>query len=120
MDVFLRYLFAYPVHTANADTVAKVVIDSMGKHTFWPTILVSDKGSIFASQILAEVAAALGIQLRHATTKHAQTIGKLERAHASVEVTLTMAECKFRQEWHKYLPLAVLQPQYDISCIFGL
>ena len=108
MDVFSRYLFAYPVHTANATTVAKVIMDIMCKHTYLPTILISDKGSIFVSQILAEVAAALGIKLRHATTKHAQTIGILERAHASVKVTLKMSQGKFRQEWHKYLPLAVL------------
>ena len=60
------------------------------------------------SQIISEVAAVLGIQLKHATTKHAQTIGILERAHASVKVTLKMAQGEFRQEWHKYLPLAVL------------
>ena len=30
----------------------------------------------------------LGITLQHATTKHAQTIGKLERLHASLKRTL--------------------------------
>ena len=41
-------------------------------------------------------------------TKHPQTIGKLERTHASLETNLKMACGEYRRQWHKYLPLAVL------------
>ena len=108
IDVFSRYLFAYPVASPNAVTVAKVIMDIMCKHTYLPTTIISDKGSVFVSQIISEVAAVLGVQLRHATTKHAQTIGILERTHASVKTTLKMSQGAFRAQWHKYLPLAVL------------
>ena len=56
---------------------------------------MSDKGSIFVPHILSEVASVLGVQLRHAPTKHAQTNDILERAHTSVEVTLQMIKGKF-------------------------
>ena len=50
----------------------------------------------------------LGIEIEHATMKHAQPIGLLERTHASVKKHLKAATGDFRNNWHKYLPLAVL------------
>ena len=46
--------------------------------------------------------------LPHASTKHAQTMGMLERTHATVKTHLKAATGEFRNNWHKFLPLAVL------------
>ena len=108
MDVFSRYLFAYPVTDASATNTAKVIIDIMTKHTYLPTTLITDKGTAFTSRLVAEVAHILGIQIKCATTKHPQTIGELERTHASLKTNLKMASGDYRRQWHKYLPLAVL------------
>ena len=108
MDVFSRYLFAYPLTEATAANVAKVIIDIMTKHSYLPTTLITDKGSAFTSKILEEITEILGITLKCATTKHPQTIGKLERTHASLKTNLKMASGEYRRQWHKYLPLAVL------------
>ena len=108
IDVFSRYLFAYPLIEATATNVAKVIIDIMTKHSYLPTILITDKGSAFTSTIIAEITQILGITLKCATTKHPQTIGKLERTHASLKTNLKMASGEYRRQWHKYLPLAVL------------
>ena len=80
----------------------------MCQHTYHPTTIISEKGSMLVSQILLEVATVLGVKLRHATTKHAQRTGILERTHASVRPTLKMERGEFRTQWHKYLPLAGL------------
>ena len=108
MDVFSRYLFAYPVTDASVTNTAKVIIDIMTKHTYLPTTLITDKGTAFTSRLVAEVAQILGIRIKWATTKHPQTIGKLERTHASLKTNLKMASGDYRRQWHKYLPLAVL------------
>ena len=108
IDVFSRYLFAYPLTEATATNVAKVLIDIMTKHSYLPTTLITDKGSAFTSTIIAEITQILGITLECATTKHPQTIGKLERTHASLKTNLKMASGEYRRQWHKYLPLAVL------------
>ena len=108
MDVFSRYLFAYPVTDATATNTAKVIIDIMTKHTYLPTTLITDKGTAFTSKRVAEIAQILGIQIKCATTKHPQTIGKLERTHSSLKTNLKMASGDYRRQWHKYLPLAVL------------
>ena len=60
----------------------------MTKHAYLPTTLISDKGKAFMSHVTNEVAGVLGITLKHATTKHAQTIGLLEQSHASIKQTL--------------------------------
>ena len=109
MDVFSRYLFAYPVTDASATNTAKVIIDLMTTHTYLPTALITDKGTAFTSKLVAEIAQILGNQIKCATTKHPQTIGKqLERTHASLKTNLKMASEDYWRQWHKYLPLAVL------------
>ena len=88
MDVFSRYLFAYPTANQDAKTIAKVLINIMTKHAYLPTTLISDKGTAFTSHVIKEVAGVLGVTLKHATTKHAQTIGLLERSHASIKKSI--------------------------------
>ena len=60
------------------------------------------------SQVIKEVAGVLGFTLKHATTKHAQTIGLLERSHASIEQALKFETGERRSLWHKYINIAVL------------
>ena len=108
MDVFSRYLFAYPTSNQDATTIAKVIIDLMTKHAYLPTTLISDKGTAYTSHVIKEVAGVLGITLKHATTKHAQTIGLLERSHASIKQSWKIETGERRSLWHKYISIAVL------------
>ena len=108
IDVFSRYLFAYPVTRITATSVARVIMDILCKHTYLPTTLITDLGTQFNAQVTNEVTAVLGVEIKHATMKHAQTIGLLERTHASVKTQLKAATGEFRHNWHKFLPLAVL------------
>ena len=62
---------------------------------------MTDKGSVFVSHVIHEVAEKLGINLKHATTKHAQTIGVLEWAHATIKTSLKLASREYRKQWHK-------------------
>ena len=114
MDVFSRYLFAYPTSNQDAKTDAQVLIYIMTKHAYLPTTLISDKGTAFTSHVIKEVAGVLGITLRHATTKHAQTIGLLERSHSSIKQALKIETGERRSLWHKYVSIAVLN--YNTSC----
>ena len=108
MDVFSRYRFAYPVTDASAANKAKFIIDILTKHTFLQTTLITDKGTAFTPKLVPEIAQILEIQIKYATTKHPQTIRKLERTHASLKTNLKIASGEYRRQWHKYLPLAVL------------
>ena len=108
MDVFSRYLFAYPTSNQDAKPIAKVLINIMTKHAYLPTTLISDKSTAFLSNVIKEVTGVLGITLKHATTKHAQTIGLLERSHAAIKQALKIETGERRSLWHKYINIAVL------------
>ena len=108
IDVFSRYLYAYPTSNQDAKTVAKVLINILTKNAYLPTTLISDKSTAFTSTVIKEVAGVLGITLKHATTKHAQTIGLLERSHASIKQALKIETGERRSLWHKYVDIAVL------------
>ena len=43
MDVFSRYLFAYPTSRHDAKAIVKVIINIMTKHVYLPTTHISDK-----------------------------------------------------------------------------
>ena len=100
MDVFSRYLFAYPTSNQDSTTIAKVIINIMTKHAYLPTTLISDKGTAFTSHVITEVAGVLAITLKHATAKHAQTIGLLEQSHASIKQSLEIETGERRSLWH--------------------
>ena len=72
IDVFSRYLFAYPVTRINATAVANVIMDILCKHTYLPTTIITDLGTQFNAQVTHEIFAVLGIEVKHATMKHAQ------------------------------------------------
>ena len=108
MDVFCRYLFAYPTSNQEAKTIVKVLINIMTKHAYLPTTLISDKCTAFMSHVIREVARILGLTLKHATTKHGQIIGLPERSHASIKQALKIETGERRSLWHKYVNNAVL------------
>ena len=108
MDGFSRYLFAYPTSNKDAKTIAKVNNNIMTKHAYLPMTFISDKGSAVMSHVIKEVTGVHGITLKHATTKHAQTTGLLERSHASIKQALKIERGEQRSCWHKYLSFAGL------------
>ena len=80
----------------------------MTRHAYLPTLILSDKGSQFRSEVVAEITQILEIQISHASTKHAQTIGILERTHASIKTALKISTGERRSIWHKYVQTAVM------------
>ena len=96
--------------------MAKVLIDIMTKHAYLPTTLITDKETAFTSLIIAEITQILRITLKCALTNH---IGKLERTHASLKTNLKMACGEYCRQWHKYLPLAVLNHNTSYNASIG-
>ena len=50
IDVFSRYAFAYPISDPTAVNTAKGIIDIMTRHAYLPTLIITDRGSVFGSQ----------------------------------------------------------------------
>ena len=119
MDVFSRYLFACPTANQDAKTTAKVLINIITKLAYLPTTLISDKGTSFMSHVTKEVAGVLGNTLKHATAKHAQTIGLLERSQASVKQAFKLETGERRSLWHKYVSIAVVNYKTSYHASLG-
>ena len=80
----------------------------MTKHAYLPTTLVSDKGAALMSHVIKEEPGVLGITLKHATTKHAQTTGLFERSDAIIKQAMKIETGERRSLWQKYVSIAVL------------
>ena len=108
MDVFSRYLFAYPTQDMTARTVGRCIIDVITRQCYLPTIILTDKGSQFRSDVVNQIAQTLDIRNSHASTKFAQMIGILERTHASLKTCMKISTGERRSMWHKYVQIAVM------------
>ena len=74
----------------------------MNKHDQVPATFISDKGFAFVSRVIKEITGVLGITfLKHATTKHAQSIGLLEPSHKLNKKALKSELGERRSLWHK-------------------
>ena len=64
-------------------------------------------GTAFTSRVMTELSRLLEIKLEYATVKHPQTVGSVERSHASLKQYLGIYENKIKRDWHQYVDLAV-------------
>ena len=70
IDVFPRYLFPCPTSSQDVKTVTKVVVNIMTKHAYFPTTNITDKGSVFMSQVIKRVVEVLGLELSRVLHGH--------------------------------------------------
>ena len=99
MDVFSKYLFAIPIKHPDASTVARHLTDLFLQHSYIPRSILCDKGSVFTSNLIKELAQMLEIKIENASVKHAQTIGLLERAHGPLKKYLRIYEKLNSRQW---------------------
>ena len=108
MDVFSRYIFAYPTQDMTARTVARCIFDVLTRHCYLPTVILTHKGSQFRSEVVNQIAQTLDIRISQASVKHAQAIGIPERTHASLKTSLKISTGERRSMWHRYVQTAVM------------
>ena len=107
MDVFSKYLFAIPLTKGESENVAKALVGIFLRHSYIPQKLVSDLGTAFTSSLMEHLARMMEIKLEHATLKHAQTIGLLERSHGPLKHILRINSDEVSSNWHKFVDFAV-------------
>ena len=105
IDVFSKYLFAAPVTNASADAVARELTRMFFTHSYVPKRIISDLGSVFTSKLIRELTGLLDIKIGHATLKHPQTIGLVERSHGALKRILKLNTHAQWTDGHRYVPL---------------
>ena len=85
--VFTRYLFAVPLTNVRAVTNARELTSIFFRHSYLPKT-ISDQGTSFFSELLHELTKFLEFQLEHASLKHPQRVGVVERSHSALKRVL--------------------------------
>ena len=95
------------------------MINYITKNECIATLIISDKGSAFASHLLTELADVPGITLDFATIQHAQTNRMLARTQVSMNKALKIKTGERRSIWLKYVDIAVLNYKTVIHTSIG-
>ena len=106
IDVFSKYLFAKPLASVSAQKVATELAAIFFSQSYIPHTIISDFGSNFVSDLMHELCTLLEIKLKHATLKHPQTVGVVERSHSALKRILKLNTNEQLSNWHLYVPLA--------------
>ena len=106
IDVFTKYLFAVPLTNVRADTIARELVGIFFRHSYIPDTILPDLGTTFVSELFHELTKLLEVQLKHASLKHPQTVGVVERSHSALKRILKVQTDEQWNDWYKYVPLA--------------
>ena len=108
IDVFSRYLFAVPIRHASTTEIVDALTSIFARHAYLPTKIITDKGTAFTSNQMTDLMQSLNITVKHATIKHAQSIGMVERSHSNIKRILKCNSNETSTDWHRYINMAVL------------
>ena len=106
VDVFSENLFAVPLTNGRADNVARALTTIFFQHSYMPSKIHSDLGTAFVSELIHELTKMLKICLEHASLKHPQIVGVVERSHSALKRILKLNTNEQWNDWHKYVSLA--------------
>ena len=76
--------------------------------------MLFDLGTFLVSELLHELTKLLEIQLEHASLKHPQRVGVLERSHSALKIILNLNINLQWNDWLKYVQLATFI--HNTSC----
>ena len=108
IDVFTRYPFAVPLPNRKAETVARALFEHIFQYHTFPKYLVTDNGSEFVGEVMKSLCRCFHIS-RIRTLPYTPTLNScLENFHRYLNSTLTILSGRFKQDWDKCVPLAML------------
>ena len=106
IDVFSKYLFAIPLTSAHAGLIAKALVSIFFQHSYIPKTILSELGTNFVAKLLHELSNLLEIKLLHASLKHPQTIGVVDKSHSALKWILKLNTDEKWTTWYKNVDIA--------------
>ena len=102
VDVFSEYIFAVPLTNGRADYVALALTTVFFQHSYMPSKILSDLGTAFVSELMHERTIMLEIRHEHASLKHPQTVGVVERSHSTLKRILKFNTNEQWNDWYHF------------------
>ncbi len=107
IDRASRWVEVVPIKDTKTVTIVEAFIDSWCQRYGVPSIITTDQGPQFVSQLWKTFAESLGINLIHTTAYHPQSNGMIERFHRCPKASLT-ARLQHAEDWVRQLPWVLL------------
>ena len=104
LDYLTKWVEAFPIKDQKAETVARVLVEEVICRHGAPERLLSDRGSNFLSELVAEVCRLMQIKKINTSGYHPQTDGLVERFHRTLISMLSRYVEKHARDWDHYLP----------------
>lgn len=114
-DDLTKFSCAYPMITSATDEVARSLIHFISLFGF-PKMILTDQGTCFTSELFRQLTEILKIKKIFSTPYHPQTNGALERSHATLKEYLKSFVNDDHDDWHCYLPTAILSYNTTPHC----
>ena len=108
IDVFSSYLLAVPLRKPDTIHLVTAILSVFAKHAYVPTHILTDKGSVFTAELFQQLTKAIGLEISHATIKHARTKGMVERSHAKLKKIFKIHVNVDRPHWDRYVDIAIM------------
>lgn len=108
VDHLTNFVEAFPTARATAQTVVKILLESIIPRYGVIEAIDSDRGPHFVSKVSRDTMKALGIKWEYHTPWHPQSSGKVERMNGEIKKQLTKLMIETKTSWVKCLPLALL------------
>ena len=114
MDHFTKWCEVFPTQNQRASTVADILVNRVFSRFGPPTIIHSDQGRNFESNLMQEVCSLMGIHKSRTTAYHPQCDGQVERQNRTLQEMLAAFVSEHKDDWDTWVSLAVYA--YNTSC----
>ena len=108
VDMWSRWVEAFPTAKADASAVAKVVLSEIIPRWGIPSRLSSDNGTHFANKAISQISVHLSIDLRKHCLYHPASGGAVERENGTLKTKLAKCCEETGHPWTKALPLVLM------------
>ena len=108
VDKLTHWVEAYPSSRATAQIVSTFLVEEIIPRYGIINYIDSDQGTYFTSNVIKQLAEALGIWWEYHTPWHPQSSGQVERMNQTLKAQLSKLMIETKMSWPKCLPLALL------------
>ena len=112
---FSKWCEAFPMKTAGAPEVAKLLYNEIICRYSAPTTLLSDRGSNFMSKLISELCKLFQITRVHTSSYHPQTNAACERMNSYIEQSLRIYIDSNQTNWDDLQPSIMMAYNYRVS-----
>ena len=107
VDLSTRWVEAFATPDHSAHTVARVLVEEIFTRHGSPSLIISDQGADFMSNLFQEVVNLIGTKHRYNPTYTPWTQGAIERVHGSLSEIISHYIRNSTREWDQVLPYAL-------------